>query len=193
MDERDAKGEKEGRWNKENWIFKKNKNMEISVESIISILGLLSGGGVVGGLLTLKYARKKAEAEAKQADAEAKRMEAEAKKAEEQARQEQQNYYQKIVDDIAKDRDYYKQERNELRDNLDVLKRSVAEWKRISEDERIKMKKDINTLRLQLSCMRPFLCSRENCALRVAIGDADVYVGKAEPKDIDPLPVGIDQ
>ena len=43
--------------------------MEIPVESIISIVGLLFGGGGIGVFFTWRYQRKKAKAEARQKNA----------------------------------------------------------------------------------------------------------------------------
>ena len=64
-------------------------------DSITNILSLLFGGSVIS-IVTWRYARRKAEAEAKQAEAEAKKGD--------------QDYYQQMIDDVAKDRDYYKKE-----------------------------------------------------------------------------------
>ena len=136
--------------------------MEITIDTIISIIGLLLGDGSIGSVVAWRYARKRAIAEARQAEAEAKRAEAEASK-------EKQDYYQQMVEDVSKDRDYYKQERDELRKKLDDLTRSVFEWKQTSEDERLKMKQDINLLRRQMDCLRPMLCGREGCQIRVPV------------------------
>ena len=88
-------------------------------DSITNILSLLFGGSVIS-IVTWRYARRKAEAEAKQAEAEAKKGD--------------QDYYQQMMDDIAKDRDYYKKERDCMRDTIksydariDDLERKVAE------------------------------------------------------------------
>ena len=159
--------------------------MEITLEAIISLVGLLFGGGTIGGFITYKYARKKAAAEAQKAEAEAKQAEAEAAEA-------KQNYYQQMMEDISKDRDYYKQERDELRDKLDTLTRSVMEWKRISEEERLTMKRDISRLGRQLSCLRSLICGREDCALRVPVSIEGESIpkkqkAKKDKNDIEPL------
>ena len=59
--------------------------MEI-FDSLTNILSLLFGGSLIS-IVTWKFARRKADAEAKKAEAEAKSAEAE-------AQQEKQNYYQ---------------------------------------------------------------------------------------------------
>lgn len=83
--------------------------MEI-FDSITNILSLLFGGSLIS-IITWKFARRKADAEAKKAEAEAKQAEAEAAEA-------KQDYYQQMMEDLAKDRDYYKQERDEYRHTI---------------------------------------------------------------------------
>ena len=107
--------------------------MEITLDTIISIIGLLLGGGC-GAFFTWRWQRKKAKAEAEK---------------------EEQSYYQQMMKDIAADRDYYKQERNTLRDTIksyderiDQLERAVARNGRMVEG------------------MRPFMCADLSCKLR---------------------------
>ena len=109
-------------------------------DSITNILSLLFGGSVIS-IVTWRYARRKAEAEAKQAEAEAKKGD--------------QDYYQQMMDDIAKDRDYYKKERDCMRDTIksydtriDDLERKVARNGRMVES------------------LRPFICTNLDCKLR---------------------------
>lgn len=109
-------------------------------DSITNILSLLFGGSVIS-IVTWRYARRKAEAEAKQAEAEAKKGD--------------QDYYQQMMDDIAKDRDYYKKERDCMRDTIksydtriDDLERKVARNGRMVES------------------LRPFICTDLSCKLR---------------------------
>jgi hypothetical protein len=107
--------------------------MEITIESIIGIMGLLLGGGS-GAFFTWRWQKRKAKAEAEK---------------------EEQGYYQQMMKDIAADRDYYKQERNDLRQTIkqydariDGLERAVARNGRMVE------------------AMRPFLCADMTCKLR---------------------------
>lgn len=109
-------------------------------DSITNILSLLFGGSVIS-IVTWRFARRKAEAEAKQAEAEAKKGD--------------QDYYQQMIDDVAKDRDYYKKERDEYRDTIksydariDDLERRVARNGRMVES------------------LRPFICTNLDCKLR---------------------------
>lgn len=107
--------------------------MEITLDTIISILGLFLGGGA-GAFFTWRWQRKKAKAEAEK---------------------EEQGYYQQMMKDIAQDRDYYKQERDEYRktiksydERIDDLERKVARNGRIVES------------------LRPFICTDLKCKLR---------------------------
>lgn len=137
--------------------------MEITLEAIISIVGLLAGGTGIGGFFVWKYTKRKAQAEAKQAEAEAAKAEAE-------AATEKQNYYQQIIEDVARDRDYYKQERDEYRmtikrydERINHLERAVARNGRMVE------------------AMRPFLCGDMKCQRRI-------LVAKLEGVEIDQEP-----
>ena len=142
-------------------------------DSITNILSLLFGGSIIS-IVTWKFARKKANAEALQAEAEAKKAEAEAMK-------EKQDYYQQMMDDLSKDRDYYKGERDEYRktikaydERMDVLERNQARQGRMIE------------------AMRPFLCADLSCKLRKRVVASDIVAGSAgtdaakKPQEIEP-------
>lgn len=138
--------------------------MEITLEAIISIVGLLAGGTGIGGFFVWKYTKRKAQAEAKQA-------EAEAAKAESEAANDKLDYYQKIIDGVARDRDYYKQERDEYRmtikrydERINHLERAVARNGRMVE------------------AMRPFLCGDLKCPNRVRGVKLDVAEVEQEPE-----------
>lgn len=151
--------------------------MEITFDSIVSVIGLLLGGGSLGSLIMWQIAKKKANAEASKAEAEANKAEAEAAK-------EKQDYYQQMMDDMAKDRDYYKQERDEYRrtiksydERIDDLERKVARNGRIVES------------------LRPFICTDLKCQLRHRavisengeIEEAKKPKKKKESNEIEPI------
>jgi len=138
--------------------------MEITIDTILNVAGLIFGGGALGGLLTWKFTRRKAMADAETAEAEA-----EAKKAE--AEQERQNYYQQIIDDISKDRDYYKQERDELRGKLDNVFDELRELKKTGEEERASLRTTIDTLTRRVDSMIPLLCFNKECQMRIATNE----------------------
>ena len=143
--------------------------MEITFDSIISIITLLIGGGSLGGLLVWRWTKRKAAAEAKSAEVD--------------MAQKVQDTYQQILDDKQKevddnhrliaelraDRDHYKQGYLEFREQVEQLQKDFSKFRRETEDERDKMKRDIARNGRQLECLRPFLCGREDCALRVPV------------------------
>ena len=149
--------------------------MDITLESIIGILGLFIGGGG-GAFFTWRWQRVKAKAEAKE-------KEAEAKSAEVDMAQKVQDTYQQILDDkqkevednhrliaeLREDRDHYKQGYIEFRDQLDKLQKEFRTFRNETEEQRAQMKRDIARNGRQLECLRPFLCGREDCALRVPV------------------------
>ena len=144
-------------------------------------LSLIFGGSIIS-IVTWRFARQKAAAEAKEAEAKAKQAEAEAKKAEAEAMKEKQDYYQRMADDLAKDRDYYKGERDEYRktikqydERMNLLERNQARQGRMIET------------------MRPFLCADLSCKKRKRVVASDIEeVEKTirpqqKPADIEPL------
>ena len=143
-------------------------------------LSLIFGGSIIS-IVTWRFARQKAAAEAKEAEAKAKQAEAEAKKAEAEAMKEKQDYYQQMADDLAKDRDYYKGERDEYRntikrydERMDALERKQARQGRMIE------------------AMRPFLCADLGCKSRKRVVASDIEevektIRPQQPANIEPL------
>ena len=114
--------------------------MEITIDTLINIATLLLGSSG-GAFFTWKWIRRKSQAEASQAENESMKG--------------KQDYYQQMMDDIAKDRDYYKKERDCMRDTIksydtriDDLERRVARNGRMVES------------------LRPFICTNLDCKLR---------------------------
>ena len=120
--------------------------MEISLEAIISLLGLLLGGGG-GAFFMWKWQRRKAKAEAREAET--------------AATKELQDLYQQMLADAKADRedrlaqneelrserDHYKTERNELRDKLRE-KQHVCD---VQRDSFLKMERECAELRRMLA------------------------------------------
>lgn len=150
--------------------------MEITLDSIIGILGLLFGGGALGGIFTWRWQRAKAKAEAKEKEAEAKSAEVDMAQKVQDTYQEMLEYKQKEVEDnhrliaeLREDRDHYKQGYVEFRDQVEKLQKDFSKFRTETEDERTQMKRDIARNGRQLECLRPFLCGREGCAIRVPV------------------------
>ena len=168
--------------------------MEITVEAIISLIGIIVGGGSIGGFLFWKQTKRRAKAEASLAEAEAKLKEAEAKKAEIEADKERQDYYQQLAKDLAEDREDRKRQNDELRAERDHYKESRDNYRDLAE----KFETETRTLRQmyekereqtnaridaqdrkiarmgnQIAAMRPFQCGDLKCKKRVRVTVAE--------------------
>lgn len=136
--------------------------MEITLDAIISLLGMFVGGGG-GAFFTWRYLRRKAKAEAVTAEIDAtkdmqdmyQQMLEDAKKDREDRREQ--------VEELRADRDHYKQERNELRDKMEQLTRSFMDWRLEADNDRSKMKMDIAKLGRKVETMVPFMCGNLTC------------------------------
>lgn len=153
-------------------------------------LSLLFGGSLIS-VVTWRFARQKAAAEAKEAEAKAKQAEAEAEKAKAEALMEKQNYYQQMADDLAKDRDYYKKDRDEQREKLDKLTRSVMDWKRETDQTIDDLRRQVARNGRQMEAMRPFMCADLKCKKRQLVARLEDVAVKAndgiQQQDIEPL------
>jgi hypothetical protein len=169
--------------------------MEITLEGIIALITLFVGGSGIGGLVTWKWLKMKAKAEADQAVAEAKQKEAEAKAAEIEMAQKVQDTYQEMLDDknkevednhrliaeLRQDRDHYKQGYMEMRDEVDKLTKDFYDFKRDTMNEREKMKSDIARNTRIAESSRPFMCGlAPDCAKCVPVIISDE--GTVKPK-----------
>lgn len=138
--------------------------MEITLEAIISFIGLFLGGGG-GAFFTWRWMNRRARAEAKE-------KEAEAKSAEVDMAQKVQDTYQEMLEDknkevednhrliaeLREDRDHYKKSYVEMRDEVEKLSKDFYDFKRETEDERQKMKNDIARNTRIAESSRPFMC-----------------------------------
>lgn len=162
--------------------------MEISFDSLLSILGLFVGGSG-GAFFMWKWQKRKAKAEAIAAEVD--------------ATKDMQDLYQQMLADantylndarekvegLRQERDHYKQDRDELRDRVEKLQKSIFDWRDLSEKERSDMKRDIAKLGRKVEIMAPFMCGDLTCKLRqrVTISEDGVVRSQGEPKDIEPL------
>lgn len=165
--------------------------MEITLEAIISLLGLFVGGGG-GAFFTWRYLRRKAKAEAVTAEIDAtkdmqdmyQQMLEDAKKDREDRREQ--------VEELRADRDHYKQERNELREKMEQLTRSFLDWRIEADNDRSKMKMDIAKLGRKVETMVPFMCGNLACKDRqrvVLSEDGTVKTKRPVKKQSDIEPV----
>lgn len=150
-----------------------------------NILSLLLGGSG-GAIFTWYWQRRKAKAEANQAEV--------------SAAKEMQDMYQqmiadkndevadknRIIGELRDDRDHYKRKSDELSDKLDKLTHSVSEWKN-DADERIRsLQSQVARNGRQIACLRPMLCGRENCAIRIPMTITEAGDMK-QTTDIEPV------
>ena len=172
--------------------------MEITLEAIISFIGLFLGGGG-GAFFTWRWMNRRARAEAKEKEAEAKSAEVDMAQKVQDTYQQMLEDKQKEVDDnhrliteLREDRDHYKKDRNELREQLDKLIKDFYDFKRETENERQKMKSDIARNTRIAESSRPFMCGlAPDCAKCVPVIISDegtVKPGKKGKKqhDIEP-------
>ena len=164
--------------------------MEITLDAIISLLGLFIGGGG-GAFFTWRYLRRKAKAEAVTAEVDAaKDMQDMYQQMLEDAKRDREDRREQ-VDELRKDRDHYKQERNELRDKMEQLTRSFMDWRIEADNDRSKMKMDIAKLGRKVETMVPFMCGNLACKdrQRVVFAEDGTLKTKRVPKkhDIDPV------
>ena len=151
--------------------------MEITLDAIISLIGLFLGGGG-GAFFTWRYMRRKAKAEAQQAEVD--------------TAKDKQEYYQRIIEDVSKDRDYYKQERDEVRERMDKMAHSFMDWRLEADKDRMDMKMEIARLGRKVELMAPFMCGDLQCKLRkrVVLSDEGEAKKARQPKsktDVEPI------
>lgn len=125
--------------------------MEITLDTFISLAGLLLGSGG-GAFFTWRYMRRKAKAEAVSAEVE--------------ATKEMQDMYQQMVQDAQSDREHYRSERNELRGIVGTLEEEMRSMKRLWTDKEIETDRKIAQLGRKVEAMRPFLCGDMLCKKR---------------------------
>jgi len=140
--------------------------MEITLEAIISLIGLFVGGGG-GAFFTWRYMRRKARAEAAGAE---------------------QDYYQQLLEDyknhheeLRSEREHYKSERNELREDMKKMEGEVQNMKKLWVDKEIEMDRKIAQLGRKVEAMRPFLCGDMKCKKRQLVQLS--AQGESEVKD----------
>lgn len=178
--------------------------MEITLEGIIALITLFVGGSGIGGIITWRWLKKRAKAEADQAAAEAKQKEAEAKAAEVELAQKIQDTYQEILEDkqkevednhrliaeLREDRDHYKKGYVEMRNEVEKLSKDFYDFKQSTIKEREKMKSDIARNTRIAESSRPFMCGlAPDCAkcVPVIISDEGTVKPNESKHEIEPI------
>lgn len=165
--------------------------MEITLEEIISLIGLFIGGGG-GAFFMWRYQRKKAKAEAETAEVDTVKSMQEAY---DKMFQQVNNYLDdatKKVEGLRQERDHYKAERDDTREQFDKFNKNVMEWKRNTDNTIEELRRQVARNGRQLEAMRPFMCGDLTCKFRqrVTISDDGVVKTKrptAKKKDDEHL------
>ena len=140
--------------------------MEITFDNILTIVGLLLGGSG-GAIFTWYWQRRKAKAEANQAEVSAAKEMQDIYQQMIKDKQDEVEDKNRIITELREDRNHYKRKADELNDKFDKLTHSVSEWKN-DADERIRtLQAQVARNGRQIDCLRPMLCGRENCAIRM--------------------------
>lgn len=142
----------------------------METNTLIEVLGLVLGGGGIGYLFTIGYARTKARGEARSAENEATKA--------------VQDVYQELIEDIKRDREdkkvyinELKEDRNHLRSDRDELRKENIKMckatKQLQEDFQ-EMKREVARQGRKLGYLSPFICSRMECTDRIKSSISDI-------------------
>ena len=138
--------------------------MGMEVYSIINTMVTIFLGG--GWFLHWRASRRKANGEAKQTEA--------------QANKEAQEYYNttladvnRTLNEVREERDHYKEDRNTLRDENEMMVQKYKELQKQLTEMEIAYKKDIARLGRRLDCLSPFLCGVAGCLHRKRVNMMD--------------------
>lgn len=144
--------------------------MEITFDTIISLLGLFIGGGG-GAFFTWRYMRRKAKAEAQTEEVNMAKAVQDAYQQMLADKETDLEDRKKVITELREERDHYKNDRNELRDRVGKMEDTVLELKReVARNGRM------------VEMMRPFLCYDLKCKKRQR-----VQISECEAADIEPI------
>ncbi len=144
--------------------------MEITFDTIISLLGLFIGGGG-GAFFTWRWMRRKAKAEAQTEEVNMAKAVQDAYQQMLQDKETDLEDRKKVIAELREERDHYKNDRNELRDRVGKMEDTVLELKReVARNGRM------------VESMRLFLCYDMKCKKRVR-----VQVSECEAAEIEPI------
>lgn len=149
--------------------------MEITLDTILSILGLFIGGGG-GAFFTWRYMRRKAKAEAQTEEVNMAKAVQDAYQQMLADKETDLEDRKKVVQELREERDHYKNDRNELRERVGKMEDTVLELKReVARNGRM------------VESMRPFLCFDQKCKKRVLVRISECAAADIEPIDSNDL------
>ena len=147
--------------------------MEITLESVISLISLFIGGSGLGALFTWRYAKRVEKAKVVAAEAEAEKAKVDVERERVAVALEKQNYYQQMAKDLADDRDKWKQSSDEWRDIAMKMETEVSQMKKDQLAHDIDNDRKFSKLERRVESMSPFMCADLSCKMRqhVAINE----------------------
>lgn len=107
---------------------------ELTTIIFTGLVTMLTGSGL-GSLITMRYTRRQAKNEATRG---------------------LQDIYQQMIDDLTKDRNFYKDQTEQLREQIVGLNMKVE-----------RLEKEVRENRQALKELQPSLCGRSNCPQRI--------------------------
>lgn len=150
-------------------------NVNISLDTIISIITLLLGGSGTGAFFTWRYLRRKAKADAQTSEV---NMAKEVQDIYQQALKDKDDEVQdknRIISELREDRDHYRKENNELRKRQDQTDEKVRELAdKVERNGRM------------VKSMRPFLCGDMMCKKRQLVTMTEEETRKRKLKTENP-------
>ena len=149
--------------------------MEITFDTIISLLGLFIGGGG-GAFFTWRYMRRKAKAEAQTEEVNMAKAVQDAYQQMLADKETDLEDRKKVIQELREERDHYKNDRNELRDRVGTM-----------EDPVLELKREVARNGRMVEAMRPFLCFDTKCKKRQRVQASECAAADIEPIDSQDL------
>ena len=144
--------------------------MEITIDTVISLLGLFIGGGG-GAFFTWRWMRRKAKAEAQTEEVNMAQLVQDTYQEMLEDKQKEVDDNHRLIAELREDRDHYKQGYVEMRNRQDKTEEMVRDLQmQVARNGRM------------VESMRPFLCYDMKCKKRVR-----VQVSECEAAEIEPI------
>ena len=144
--------------------------MEITIDTVISLLGLFIGGGG-GAFFTWRWMRRKAKAEAQTEEVNMAQRVQDTYQEMLEDKQKEVDDNHRLIAELREDRDHYKQGYIEMRNRQDKTEEMVRDLQmQVARNGRM------------VESMRPFLCYDMKCKKRVR-----VQVSECEAAEIEPI------
>lgn len=143
--------------------------MEITIDTVISLLGLFIGGGG-GAFFTWRWMRRKAKAEAQTEEVNMAQRVQDTYQEMLEDKQKEVDDNHRLIAELREDRDHYKQGYVEMRNRQDKTEEMVRDLQmQVARNGRM------------VESMRPFLCYDMKCKKRVRVQVSECEVSEIEP------------